>query len=140
MDYEEYINERLKGMYSIIESSDNPILEEYIKRRSVKKDDFVGDFIAYLRKVYGKDFDIKKELKNAESKEEQNEILQKYQKDFDKWRVSNNVKVVKAAAKLGLVAADFAGILPKDKAKKVYKWMAFDSFISLSHELSKGFK
>ena len=84
-NYNEYIEERLYGMYNLIESSNSIVLEGFKKKtpaESVQK--HKGAFINYIVYKYN-DPNIRYEFKNAKSDKEREALINKYSGDFEEW-------------------------------------------------------
>ena len=101
-NYNEYIEERLLGMYSLIESSNNVLLEGIMKKKTseemVQKNKRA--FMNYLVMKY-RDPNIKREFKEAETDKEKQAIINKYQGDFNEW--AKRQKGLLASLKISLV-------------------------------------
>lgn len=135
-NYKDYIEERLEGMY---ESYNSVILEGFKKQKNYQKADMVrNDFFRYLKDQYP-DFD-KKEFTNAKTKEEATAVANKYKDDFERFLKKQPKRIIPLAVHLGILAADFAGIIPKDVGHKLYKILLIDDVIYFHREITKGFK
>ena len=89
--YKEYINNRIEGMYNILETSDI-ITEEFKKKSKLAKKSSRNSFLNFLKQEHPKD-DIDKMIKDN-SEENKKEFVKKYQKDFDKWKLMNSISGV----------------------------------------------
>lgn len=149
MEYKDYVNERLDGMYSIIESSNSVVLEAFKEDKIRKELDLSRKgFLRYLEHIYGDDFD-RREITNAKTLDERKAVVKKYEDDFVKWKKQENVKYTAVTGffaaqamrvsgfggNIGLIlAAVFWGLAlfnklgyTKDKnAKKREKWNNLD--------------
>lgn len=102
MEYKDFVNERLEGMYSIIESSNSVVLEAFKEDKIRKELDMSKKgFLKYLEYVYGDEFD-RREITNAKTLDERKAIVKKYEDDFVKWKKQENIKYT---AVTGFIAA-----------------------------------
>ena len=130
-----YIEERIQGMYEY----ESPILEAFKKRKEYQKEDMVRqDFFRYLKEQYP-DFD-KKEFTQARTKEEATAVANKYRDDFERFLKKQPKRFIPMAIHWGILAADFAGIIPSDVANKLYKILLVDDLIYYGREIKKGIK
>jgi hypothetical protein len=81
--HREYVQERMNGMYNIIEEFNNPILEA-VKKDNHKKMCQVS-FLNYLEYKYD-DKNVKYEIKAAETDAEKLKVVKKYAKDYEAWK------------------------------------------------------
>jgi hypothetical protein len=112
-NYNEYIEERLYGMYNLLESSNSIALEGFKKKtpaESVHK--HKGAFINYIVYKYN-DPNIRYEFKNAKSDKEREALINKYSGDFEEWvkRQKGLMAGIRISlASLGVTAAGAPGI------------------------------
>ena len=93
-NYNEYLEERLYGMYTIIENSNSPLLEGFKKNKLSEEDKKHAKlckegFLNYLEYKYN-DEDVRYEIKSAKTNAEREKIAKKYAKDFEDWKKHNN--------------------------------------------------
>lgn len=86
--YDEYLDERLKGMYQVIEESQSPVMEGLRKKKSEHEKMCRISFLNYLEYKYD-DKNVKYEIKAAESDKEKLEVIKKYAKDYEDWKKRN---------------------------------------------------
>ena len=96
-NYNEYIEERLYGMYNILESS--KVLMETTKQKGMKH-----QFMKFMEGE-GKKDELHKDIENAKSKEQKIKVAKKYEKDVAKWLKETGIDAAKAA---GLTATIMA--------------------------------
>ena len=95
MDYEQYLQDRLDGMYSILESSD--IVMEGLKKPNLGA--FKQKFMGFLKRE-GKDKEFKKDVEKAKTMEERKKVAMKYERDVSAWC---NRDGIRAAQLIGLI-------------------------------------
>lgn len=96
-NYNEYIEERLAGMYNILESS--KVLMESTKQKGMKQ-----QFMKFMEGE-GKKDELHKDIKNAKSKEQKIKVAKKYEKDVAKWLKETGIDAAKAAGLTATVMA-----------------------------------
>lgn len=93
MEYREYIDARMEGMYTIIESSDSVVLEAFKKEKAEKERNMAKKgFFRYMDYMYGDKFN-KQEILDAKTPEEKKAIGEKYAKDFADYRKKHKVEL-----------------------------------------------
>lgn len=123
----------------LCESYNSTILEGFKKQKTYAKADMLRqDFFRYLKDQYP-DFD-KKEFTNAKTKEEAQAVASKYQDDFQRFVKKQPKRFIPIAIHWGILAADFAGIIPRDISNKLFKILLIDDIQYFAKELTKGFK
>lgn len=86
--YNEYLEERLRGMYQVIEESQSPVMEGLRKKKSEHEKMCRVSFLNYLEYKYD-DKNVKYEIKAAETDKEKLEVIKKYAKDYEDWKKRN---------------------------------------------------
>lgn len=86
--YNEYLEERLKGVYQVIEESQSPVMEGLRKKKSEHEKMCRVSFLNYLEYKYD-DKNVKYEIKAAETDKEKLEVIKKYAKDYEDWKKRN---------------------------------------------------
>lgn len=98
MDYKEHVEDLYIGMYSIIESSNSPVLEAFGKKRVNHNVDLASQgFKKYLKYVYA-DRSIGTEIKNAKTMDQKWELAKKYSADYDKYKKINAAEKISTHA------------------------------------------
>lgn len=107
MDYKKHIESLQIGMYSIIESSNSPVLEAFGKKQVNHNVDLASQgFKKYLKHVYG-DRSIGKEIKNAKTMDQKWELAKKYSADYEKYK---KIQTAENIAKFAPVIASLASL------------------------------
>ena len=133
---DEYLQESITKMFDIYTSS---VLEACKKQKEYVKADMIrNDFFRYLKDEYP-DFD-KKEFTEAKSKEAATAVVNKYRDDFERFLKKQPKRYIPTFIHWGVLAADFAGIIPSDVANKLYKILLADDIIYYGKEINKGIK
>lgn len=106
--YNEYLEERLKGVQQLVEESQSPVMEGLRKKKSEHEKMCRISFLNYLEYKYD-DKNVKYEIKAAETDKEKLEVIKKYAKDYEDWKKRNrnlNLSWIGALiAQLAVVAA-----------------------------------
>lgn len=104
MKYREYIDARMEGMYTIIESSDSVVLEAFKKEKAEKERNMAKKgFFRYMDYMYGSKFN-KKEILDAKTPEEKKAIAEKYAKDFADYKKKHKIELALTAGSAGTLA------------------------------------
>ena len=120
----------------LYEAYDSSVLEGFKKQKNYQKSDMVrNDFFKYLKREYP-DFD-KKEFTEAKTKEEATAVANKYRDDFEKFLKKDTKRIIPLAIHWGILAADFAGIIPRNVANKLYNILLVDDLIYYTREFKK---
>ena len=107
MDYKERVENLYIGMYSLIESSNSPILEAFGKKRVNHNVDLASQgFKKYLKYVYA-DRSIGAEIKNAKTMDQKWELAKKYSADYDKYK---KIQSAENIAKFAPIVASLASL------------------------------
>lgn len=113
MDYKQYLQDRIDGMYSILESSE--VLLESTKQKGMKQ-----QFMKFMEGK-GKKDEVRKDIENAKSKEQKIKVAKKYEKHVAEWLKETGIDAAKAAGltvtmmavgklELGMYATVFIGL------------------------------
>lgn len=81
--YNEYLEERLIGMYSLLESNEI-VMERLNKDERLVKKMAKRRFLTYLRDTHS-DFNPD-EIRNAKTQKERDKVIKKYQNDYKQWK------------------------------------------------------
>lgn len=104
MEYREYVDARMEGMYTIIESSDSIVLEAFKKEKAEQERNMAKKgFFRYMEYMYGPKFN-KKEILNAKTPEEKKAIAEKYAKDFADYKKKHKIELAITAGSAGTLA------------------------------------
>ena len=105
MEFKDIVNERLEGMYSLIESSNSVILEEYKKKSNMEVKKGLQSFFNFLKKEHPKKAEeCEKNPKNLVK------MITNKSREFEEWLDKHPVfttvfATVTAGALLGLAGA-----------------------------------
>jgi serine/threonine-protein kinase RIO1 len=82
-NYEEYLEERIYGMYNIVESFDI-VMEKLTKDEKQIKKMSKRKFINYLRTMHS---DFKpEEITQAKTQTQRDKVIKKYENDYKQWK------------------------------------------------------
>ena len=110
MDYKERVESLQIGMYSIVESTNSPVLEAFGRKQVQHEIDLHSKgFILYLKKVY-KDRNIPKEIRAAKSMDQKWELAKKYSKDYAEYKKIKRVNMAATTAYVSAVANQVKGV------------------------------
>jgi hypothetical protein len=94
-NYNEYIEERIQGMYSIAESFD-VIMERLKKDERQVKQMSKRRFIAYLKTMHS---DFKpEEITQAKTQAQRDKVIKKYENDYKRWKKEVHTQFAKDLA------------------------------------------
>ena len=112
MNYKERVEKLYIGMYSIVESTNSPILEAFGKNRVNHNVDLASQgFRKYLKYVYV-DRSISKEIKNAKTMDQKWELAKKYSADYEKYKkIQSAEKIANLAPIIGSLASLKLGVM-----------------------------
>lgn len=136
MDYKDHVENLYIGMYSIIESSNSPLLEAFGKKQVNHEVSLHSKgFRRYLKSVY-KDKDLVKEIKAAKTMDQKWELAKRYSKDFKEYKKIKNVKMVAILGYLGFSAATAYTNISVDLATRIVGWLFFGAdFYSINKKI-----
>lgn len=127
-NYNDYIEERMIGMYNVHNSV---ILEGFKDKKKGSKGELKGAFINYLVFKY-EDNDIRYDYKNAKTDEQKLAFAKKYADDYAEWK--KRQKGLTAIIATDLVALGISGALPA-----VGELLLFLSWGGLIHAVVKDY-
>ena len=107
MDYKERVENLYIGMYSIVTSTNSPILEAFGKNRVNHNVDLASQgFKKYLKYVYV-DRSIGTEIKNAKTMDQKWELAKKYSADYEKYK---KIQTAENISKFAPIVASLASL------------------------------
>jgi hypothetical protein len=112
MDYKERVESLQIGMYSIVESTNSPVLEAFGKKQVNHNVNLASQgFRKYLKYVYA-DRSIGKEIKNAKTMDQKWELAKKYSADYEKYKkIQSAEKIANLAPIIGSLASLKLGVM-----------------------------
>lgn len=112
MNYKERVESLQIGMYSIVESTNSPVLEAFGKKQVNHNIDLASQgFKKYLKNVYA-DRSIGKEIKNAKTMDQKWELAKKYSADYEKYKkIQSAEKIANLAPIIGSLASLKLGVM-----------------------------
>ena len=112
MNYKERVEKLYIGMYSIVESTNSPILEAFGKKQVKHNVNLASQgFRKYLKYVYA-DRSIGKEIKNAKTMDQKWELAKKYSADYEKYKkIQSAEKIANLAPIIGSLASLKLGVM-----------------------------
>ena len=112
MDYKERVEKLYIGMYSIVESTNSPILEAFGKKQVNHNVNLASQgFRKYLKYVYA-DRSIGKEIKNAKTMDQKWELAKKYSAEYEKYKkIQSAEKIANLAPIIGSLASLKLGVM-----------------------------
>ena len=94
-NYSDFLEERLSGMYGLIESS-NIVMERLAKDERQVKRMSRRKFIAYLKTMHS-DFNPE-EITQAKTPAQRDRVIRKYENDYKKWKKEVRKDIMKDCA------------------------------------------
>ena len=112
MNYKERVEKLYIGMYSIVESTNSPILDAFGKKQVNHNVNLASQgFRKYLKYVYA-DRSIGKEIKNAKTMDQKWELAKKYSADYEKYKkIQSAEKIANLAPIIGSLASLKLGVM-----------------------------
>ena len=112
MDYEQYLQDRLNGMYEVLESSDNVLLEGFKRKKDEKATKEIKihskRFINYLEWKYSNK-NIRHEIRAAETPAEKEALVKKYMNDYREWKKRDKFHIGFAITQVVLTGLSVSG-------------------------------